>query len=249
MTDDSQRSSGREAGRRRARALCRMVRPLCGPRLALAFVLLFSSCLPAHAQDVVDQMIALVNEEVITKTDLLWSLALDPKSPSPAGNLSSDVLRQKLDVMIDQRLIWQEASRVPAADVSQEEINQRRTVLIKQFPNETAFRQRVESVGLTPQRIDDLIREMILIERFAEFRFRSFVLVTEQDVQTYYNDKLAAEMRNKGQVPPSLDQVIEGATVREQINAILKQEKINQEIDRWMNAARQRADIVLLVEL
>jgi tRNA isopentenyl-2-thiomethyl-A-37 hydroxylase MiaE len=151
--------------------------------------------------------------------------------------------------MIDQKLIAQEAGRVPAADLTQGEIDQRRTALIRQFPSEAAFRERVESVGLTPQRIDDLIREMILIERFAEFRFRSFVLVTEQDVQTYYNDKLAAEMRNKGQVPPSLDQVIEGATVREQINAILKQEKINQEIDRWMNAARQRADIVLLVEL
>jgi len=215
----------------------------------LPFALLFAFCFSAQAQQIVDQIVALVNEDIITRSDLLWSLALDPKAPSPAGPLSSDILRQKLDVMIDQRLIEQEARRVPAADVTQQEIDQRRTALIKQFQTEAAFRQRVESVGLTPQKIDELIREMILIERFVDFRFRSFVLVTEQDIQTFYNEKLVPEVRKKGQVPPSLDDVIEGMTVREKINSILKEEKINEELDRWIKAARERADIVQLVEL
>jgi hypothetical protein len=222
--------------------------------LPLVFCLLpvaFSSapCLSASAQNIVDQILTLVNDDIITRTDLLWSIALDPKAPSPAGTVSSDLLRQKLDVMIDQRLIAQEAGRVPAASVTQNEINERRTALIRQFPSEAAFRQRVESVGLTPQRIDDLIREMIVIERFVEFRFRSFVFVTEQDIQRYYEEKLVPQIRNAGQVPPSLDQVIDGVTVREKISAILKQEKINQEIDAWLSAARQRADIVQLAEV
>ena len=203
----------------------------------------------AHAQQLVDQIITLVNDGIITRTDLLWGLALDPKAPNPSGSVSSDLLRQKLDVMIDQRLIAQEAGRVPSASVTQEEIDERRTSLIRQFKSEAEFRQRVESVGLTPQRIDDLIREMILIERFIEFRFRSFVFVTEQDVQRYYDEKLAPEVRKGGQVPPTLDQTIEGVTVRESINKILKQEKINEEIDSWLSAARQRADIVQLAEL
>jgi hypothetical protein len=209
----------------------------------------FAASVSAQAQQLVDQIVTLVNEGIITRTDLLWSLALDPKAPNPSGPLSSDLLNRKLEVMIDQRLIAQEAGRVPAANVTQEEINERRTALIRQFKSEAEFRQRVESVGLTPQRIDDLIREMILIERFIEFRFRSFVFVTEQDIQRYYDEKLAPDVRKGGQVPPSLDQVIEGVTVRESINRILKQEKINEEIETWIAAARQRADIVQLAEL
>jgi hypothetical protein len=206
-------------------------------------------CLSANAQKVVDQILMLVNDDIITRTDLLWGLALDPKAPNPSGPVSSDLLSRKLDAMIDQRLIAQEAGRVPAADVPPNEISERHNALIKRFPSEAAFRQRVESVGLTPEKINDLIREMILIERFVEFRFRSFVLVTEQDIQKYYDEKFAPEIRKAGQVPPSLDQVIEGVTVRESINKILKQEKINEEIDRWINAARQRADIVQLAEV
>ncbi|MFP5263470.1 MAG: hypothetical protein ACLGJB_16325 [Blastocatellia bacterium] len=234
----------------------RRTRPMSGLRLIRPFAICLAAlglsgalCFTAHAQAVVDQIVTLVNDDIITRTDLLWSLALDPKAPSPAGHVSPDLLNQKLDAMIDQRLIRQEAGRVPAADISQDEINQRRTALIKQFNSEAVFRQRVEAVGLTPQKIDDLIREMVLIERFVEFRFRSFVLVTEQDIQRYYDEKLAPQIRDAGQVPPSLDQAIEGVTVREKINAILKQEKINEEIDRWLTASRQRADIVQLAEL
>jgi hypothetical protein len=236
-----------ERYRRQALWRARFVLPfaLC----SLLFAFSSAICLSAHAQRLVDQIVTLVNDDIITRTDLLWSLALDPKAPDPSGPISSDVLRQKLEVMIDQRLIAQEAGRVPAAAITQDEINERRTALIKQFKSEAEFRQRVESVGLTPQRIDDLIREMIAIERFIDFRFRSFVFVTEQDIQRYYDEKLAPEIRKGGQVPPSLDEAVEGGTVRESINKILKQEKINEEIDTWLSTARQRADIVQLAEL
>lgn len=217
-------------------------------RVILAFAFGLFTFTFAQAQQMVDQILTLVNEDIITRTDLLWSLALDPKAPSPAGTVSSDVLRQKLDVMIDQRLIAQEARRVPGVQITPEEIAKKRTQLIAQFKSEADFRQRVEAVGMTPQRIDDLVRQMIYIERFIDFRFRSFVFATEQEIKTYYEERLVPEIRKQGQIPPALDQAVEGKTVRERITEIMKQEKINQEIDAWLNASRQRADIVHLAE-
>lgn len=213
---------------------------------ALCFLLLSSGS--ARAQQTVDQILTLVNEDIIARSDLLWSLAMDPKAPSPASNISSDLLRQKLDVMIDQRLIAQEARRVPGVQITPEDISKKRTQLIAQFKSEAEFRQRVEAVGLTPQRIDDLIRQMLFIERFIDFRFRSFIFVTEPEVKTYYDERLVPEIRKQGQIPPALDQTLDGKTVHDRIGDILKQEKINQEIDTWLNNTRQRADIVHLAE-
>jgi hypothetical protein len=211
-------------------------------RAAAAAVLLLLAHAAAFAQKTVDQILVLVNNEVITRTDLLWHLALAPDSPSPAGPVGSDLLRRILDVMIDQRIVAQEAAKIPAAEITEEEIDKKRMELIGQFPSEAAFRQRVESVGLTPERINELIRQRVLIDKFIDFRFRSFVFVSEQEIKKYYDEELVPEVRGRGVVPPALDEVHE--MIRERLRA----EKINNELDRWLSETRQRAEIVFLAQ-
>jgi len=218
-------------------------------RLAGALVLLcFLWTMPCPASqtpapELVDQIITIVNDDIITRTDLLWSIAMDPKAPAPAGPLSADLLRQKLDTMIDERLISQEAARMPAADVTTEELDKARSAFIQSFGSEDVFRRRVESVGLTPARIDRLLRQRILINKFVDFRFQSFVFVSEKEIQAYYDQRLAPDILKAGRVAPPLSKV------RDDIAEILKREKINEEIDRFLREARQRANIIQLVEL
>jgi len=212
--------------------------------LIIASLLVAAFCgRDSYAQTLVDQIVTLVNNSMITRSDLLWSIALDPDAPSPDGPISSDLLKQKLEVMIDQRLISQEAARLPEAQISAEEINKARAELIAKFHSEAEFRRRVESVGLGQSKIDQLIRERIAISKFIDFRFRSFVFISNQDIQKYFDERLAPEIRKRGQVPPTLDEV------RDQIQDILKQQKVNDEIDRFLREARQHADIIQLAEL
>jgi hypothetical protein len=207
---------------------------------ALSVILLLAQ--NARSQQTVDQILTLVNDDIITRIDLLWSIAIDPKAPSPEGPVGSDLLRQKLDVMIDERLVAQEAARIPTADITQEEVDRKRAELIARFKSEAEFRQRVGSVGLTPQKIDELLRQRVLMDRFIDFRFRSFVLATEQEIQRYYDENLVPQIRKRGAVPPPIDQV------RDKISELLKQQKIDTELDRWLSAARQRAEVVQLAE-
>jgi hypothetical protein len=202
----------------------------------------------AQAQQIVDQILTLVNNEPIMRTDLLWSIAMDPQAPSPVGPVGRDLLSRKLEVMIDERLIAQEAARIPTAEIAQEEIDKKRAELIRSFRSEAEFRERIGSVGLTPQKLDELLRQRILIDRFVDFRFRSFVLVTAQEIQQEYERNFVPEMRRRGQIPTGLDERLEKGTVREQLAERLKVKKIDEEIERWLAAARQRADIVQIAE-
>lgn len=214
------------------------------------FLVLLMGLLTSHAlgQQVVDQILTLVNNEPIMRTDLLWSIAMDPQAPSPVGPVGRDLLSRKLEVMIDERLIAQEAARIPTAEITQEEIDKKRAELIRSFRSEAEFRERIGSVGLTPQKLDELLRQRILIDRFVEFRFRSFLLVTAPEIQQEYDGAFAPEMRRRGQIPPGLDQRLDKGTVREQLSERLKEKKIGDEIERWLTAARQRADIVPIAE-
>jgi hypothetical protein len=207
--------------------------------LSMAFCLLLAAI---PQQKVVDQILTLVNDEPITRTDLLWSLALDADAPNPASGVSSDLLKQKLDVMIDEKLITQEALRIPAAEIPAEEINAKRKALITTFKTEEAFRQRLEGVGLTADKLDELLRIRIIIDKYVTFRFESFVIVTDQEVQEYYEQKFVPSQKAKGQVPLS----IKDAT--DYIRAEIKGEKVFAELETWLTSTRQRAEIIPLVE-
>lgn len=211
---------------------------------AVVVVLVSLSRIAVHAEQTIEQILTLVNEDPITRLDLLWSIAMDSQAPNPAGPISSDLLARKLDVMIDERLISQEAARIPSVEITRDEIERKRAELIKSFPSEAQFRERVGSVGLTPQKIEEILKQRILIDRFVDFRFRSFVLVTEQEVKRYYDEVLVPKVRAGGQVPPGLD----APRIREDIEKILKQEKVDAEINRFLTTARQRADVVQLAE-
>ena len=205
----------------------------------------FAFCFVSFAfpqQKVVDQILTLVNDEVITRIDLLWSLAMDPQAPNPANGINADLLRQKLDVMIDQRLITQEATRIPTTDVTQEEIVAKQKALIAAFPTQAAFLERIQAVGLTAEKLEELLRQRILIEKYVAFRFESFVFVTDQEVLEYYEQKLVPRLKERGEVPPSLDKV------SDMIRTLLKEEKKVGELERWLTSARQRAEIISLVE-
>lgn len=196
----------------------------------------------AQSRRVVDEILAVVNGSPITRSDLVWSLSLDARGPSPSEHLSSDVLKRKLEVLIDERLIFQEAASLPTSEITDEEINRKRGDLIRQFGSENSFRQRVEAAGLTAERVEELLKQRIAIERFIDFRFRSFVFISEQELTRYYEEELVPRVKASGRVPPPMTEV------RDQIQAILREEKVNQEIDRWLAEARQRADVVPLVE-
>ncbi len=112
-------------------------------RLLLSALLLTAHCtLPTalHAQEVVDKMVATVNAGgltecggvcLITYSDLLWQLALQPDTP--LDNPTSTDLNRSLRLVIDQRLILQEAEKLPSIAPTADEIKVARDELVKEL--------------------------------------------------------------------------------------------------------------------
>src|SRR5688500_4890275 len=69
------------------------------------------------AQDVVDKTVAVVGEgrraQLITYSDLIWQLALQPNTPLDPPR--SEDLNRALQLLINQRLFALEAERLPRA--------------------------------------------------------------------------------------------------------------------------------------
>jgi len=195
----------------------------------------------ASAQEVVDRWVATINNrELITYTDLLWQLALQPDTPIDEPR--SEDLQRVLNLLIDQRLIAQEAGRLPTITPGDAEVEQGTNELVKRFPTQAAFYERIARVGLTADQLRDIVRQRIEIVNYLNFRFRSFTIISPQEIADYYRDVYVPRHRRQspGRIVPTLEQI------SPQIETELTESKIESDTDAFLEDARTRAEIVIL---
>lgn len=215
-------------------------------KFLLALVLLPLS-IPVRAQDtrqnrvvVIDKMVATVNGELITYSDLLWQLALQPDSPQ--DNPRAEDLTRSLNRLIDQRLIAQEAEKLPHIHADDKEVEAALTALVRHFSSQEELRQRMTRVGLTSEKLREIVHERVDIEKYLDFRFRSFVVVTAKEIENYYKDVFVPRFRARspGAIVPQLEQA------RAEIERTLTESKIESSMQGFLDDTRQRAEIVIL---
>lgn len=222
-------------------------------RLLLLLLLLTAHCLlltpAALGQRVVDKMVATVNAGVlpecrqiclITYSDLLWQLALQPNTQ--LANPTSADLNRALTLLVDQRLILQEAQKLPSIEPTAEEVKTSRDELVKAFPSAAEFQQRLLEVGLTAEKLDEILDQRLRIEKYLDFRFRNFVVITQKEIADYYKDTYVPRL--KARAPAQIVPTLEEASP--EIERTLTEARIESDTDAFLDNSRERAEIVML---
>ncbi|MEO6393053.1 MAG: hypothetical protein ABIP75_14490 [Pyrinomonadaceae bacterium] len=215
----------------------------------LAFALCLAFASTASAQEVVDKMVATVNSgvntDLITYSDLLWQLALEPDVP--LQNPSSENLNRALRAVIDQRLIAQEAEKLPSIAPTEKEIDDEIRELVRHFPAND-FVQRLNLVGFAntaDENFRRIIEKRVATKKYVDFRFRAFVVITPQDEKEYYADTYVIRFRKlyPNRIVPTFEQA------EPEINRTLTETKIALDIDAFLESARERSEIVVLSQV
>ncbi len=200
----------------------------------------------ALGQVVVDRTMAVVADgvrtELITLSDLKWQLALQPRKViEPTSQADLD---EALRLVIDQRIFALEAERLPRNDPTPAEIQEEVAKILSFFPSTAEFERRLRLVGFTSIRDENferLISKRLAIENFIQFRFRSFIVVTRDEEQVYFNDIFLPEFRrqNPGSVVPTFE------SSRELINQRITEEKVFGNIESFLDQAKLRIDLTI----
>jgi hypothetical protein len=223
-------------------------------RLLLAAILpLTAHCLllTAQGQTVADRMVASVtngaraNPDLISYSDLVWQLALEPNRPLVDKPASVD-LNHALRLLEDQTLILQEARKLPIAETPQarddlaKAAQRKRDELAQGFGSAAALQERMARVGLTSEQLDAILRDRVAVEKYLDFRFRAFVLISQKEIADRYNQDYA-RLRNSGRIVPTLEQA------SGQIEQTLTEEKIASEIDTFVDNLREQPGTEIVV--
>lgn len=224
-------------------------------KLMLCTVLLmpifFFAPLNIEAQKIVDKTVATVDDgvgkpELITYSDLLWQLALQPNVP--INPPSSEDLNLALQLLINQRLIALESERLPQDPPTNAEIDAEIKRVLALFPSTAEFEKRLRIVGFDSVKDDNFVRMMVQrvkIEKYLDFRFRSFVVITPEDEVKYYSGVFVPDFRKRfpGVIVPTFDEK------RAEIDEILTEERVASDIEAFLDEAKRRAEVVVLSEV
>lgn len=216
--------------------------------LLTAFCLLPTS---VRAQTVADKMVASVTNgsratpDVITYSDLVWQLALEPDHPLVEKPGSKD-LNHALRLLEDQLLILQEARKLPIADTDKarqgfdDAVKKKRDELALAFGSAGRLQERMARVGLTSDQLDAILRDRVTVETYLDFRFRAFVLISEKEIIDQYNQEYS-RLRNSGRIVPTLEQA------RSRIEHELTEAKIASEIDAFVDSLRDQPGTEIVI--
>ncbi len=185
---------------------------------------------------------AVVDEDPVLASDLDRALGLGAGQPKPGESDRAFRLRT-LNELIDERLRFHEIDRFGFTQVPVKDIDENVDKVRRRFKDDVAFRQRLKELGLDLAALRQLVARQLMVLTYVDERLGPRVFVGLDDIAGYYKTVLIPEMQKQGKpVPPLVD-------VREQIRAVLTQQRLLQELDRWTEELRRNAVIAVYFDL
>lgn len=218
--------------------------------LFAVFTILAFAVVAVRAQDVVDKTVAVLSDgvrtELVTYSDILWQMALQPGTPLQPAR--SEDLNQALQTLINQRLFALEAQRLPKNAPTEREIADKINETLLYFASPGVFEDRLKQVGFTSVKDENfqrLMAQRLAIDKYVAFRFESFVVVTLDEERRYYRETFVPDFRRRspGLLVPAFEEK------KSEIRELLIRQKVATSIERFLDEAKQRVEIEILIEV
>lgn len=189
------------------------------------------------AQEVVDRIVARVENDVILLSDVRllshYQLLVEGKSESDS---------EILDRLIDQWIVRNEANIARTPKPSDADIDRAVQRLIRGFSTPQDYEARRKLAGLSEADVRRVTTDQLFLNSYLDSRFRPTVHVDEQAVQEFYNNALLPRAHARGTAPPTLD------AAHDYIQDALIQRGIDQQAERWLQESHARVRVSKMLD-
>jgi len=202
----------------------------------IPLLMALASVLPGAV--VFDRMAVIVGKGVIKSSDIHRDLRVTAFLNRGEPSFSADARRKAADRLIEQTILRGEIANGGYSGASEGDA----AALLDKLKQErfagsdNRLRTTLAGYGLTEEELRGQLLWQLTVLRFIDERFRNGVIVTDQDVRSYYDQHLADLKREYGQ--NSTFEALEP-----KIRASIEGERINLNFAESMEQARKRIRI------
>lgn len=159
----------------------------------------FLALSPSHGEEVVDRVIAVVDDDVITLSEMEdegREYFGRIRAQAPVGELDRILAKARKEVlsgMIDKLIVRQQAEKLSIA-VSEKELDAALDqMLVRNNATIEDFRQELAAMNVSEQDYRKNISDEILKSKLIGYEVRSRIVITEEDMQAYYQKEIIPE--------------------------------------------------------
>jgi peptidyl-prolyl cis-trans isomerase SurA len=183
----------------------------------------------------VDRIAVIVGKHVIKLSDVDRDLRVTAFLNRQTLDLTGAMRRKAAERLVDQQLIRQDLSAQGYARATDADANALlQQILRDRFAgSETQLDGALARYGLTKDLLQEQLLWQITVLRFIDERFRPGVLVTDEEIEAYYNEHLS-ELRREYSKDSRLE------TLSGKIKTSIEGTRIDQAYDSWLEQARKR---------
>ncbi len=198
-------------------------------RLAMAMLLSAS----VASAVIIDQIAIVIGNSIIKDSDISRDLRVTEFLNNAPLNLSLAARKKAASRLIDQVFIRREIQIGDYPEASWKQANEELDKLRQQrFKTDGAFNQALHRYGLAPIDLRTQFQWQLTILSFIDIRFKPAVMVTDEEIDKYYNQH-RPELERAYPGKASLDDL------RQEIRNRITEQKVNRQFFSWLDAQRK----------
>lgn len=161
-------------------------------KLRLIFALILICISGAALADVVDKIVAVVDDDVITESELdlaigqIYAKLKEEFKGEELAQRFSQMKRQALKQIIDDRLLLREADK-QGITASDEEIESRLKEIRSKFASEEELKEALEESRVTIEDLKSKYNDQLMIRNLISREVSAKIFVNPQEVSDYYD--------------------------------------------------------------
>lgn len=204
--------------------------------LSLGLSLLVVSAVGAQDRQPADRILAVVDDDPILASEVEQVLSFGILEAEEAED-DLDFRRRILDFLIEERLRFHEVDRFGFAEVPVDIVDEEFAKLSSQLGGAERMTEVMEELGLDEQGVRQVLARQVMVWVYVEERLGARIFVGLEDIRAHYDEVLVPQLEERGDPVPAVEEV------REAIRAVVREQRMNDELERWTTELLQQADV------
>lgn len=201
------------------------------------YTIIFST--PANGEvEIVDGLIAVVNDDIITLTDLRIVQAFDLLGRELDRGVVYDY-NNILESMIEQKLAVQMTGETDTRGAGELNIALQREL---DKLNKELLKSELERFDIKIDDLKEYLIEKILYQSVISRRFSREIFANLEEIEVYYGEIYLPAQKEKNQKPQPMMKVLS------EIESMVKKKKAEKQIEEWLKYLIDKADIQVFMD-